>query len=101
LSGPDLRGAYNRKDVLYYPNEVFVTLADNRFEIIGMCRVFTDEKGRHFGELHLDKEVSLDLYFYYRSAANNGGIFVFTGLDLMQNQLEHSPTTKLKDMIVS
>ena len=79
-----------------------IAIIDDKYEIIGTCRVFrNEENGKHFGELLLDKEISSELYFYYRSRANNAGIFIFAGLDFTQNELSHSPTTKLKEMIIS
>lgn len=92
----------DRQHALHYSDEVPVWLNDgDNYEMIGICHVFRDEAGLHFGKLELDKEVSLDFYFYYRSMANNAGIFVFGGLDLMKNALKNIPTTELKDMVVN
>jgi hypothetical protein len=65
----------DRKEVLFYPHEVPVTcVVEGAYRIIGVCKVYRDEQGRHLGELELEEVVSLDLYFYYRAMSNTAGI---------------------------
>lgn len=91
----------DRKEVLFYPHEVPVAcFVDGSYRIVGVCKVYRDEHGRHFGELDLDEDVSLDLYFYYRALFNVAGIFEFAGLDLTENQNANHPTTSLREMII-
>ncbi len=90
----------DRKDALHYSNPVDVTIFDKTYEIIGSCKVFRNDNGNHFGELKLDRQVDPNYYFYYRGRANEGGIFIFAGLDFTPTELEDHPTTKLKEMIV-
>lgn len=90
----------DRQASLHYSAIVNVALILNNYELIGTCRVFANEQGKHFGELILNSEVSGDLYFYYRSRANSDGVFWFDGLDLMENEISQNPTTQLKEMVV-
>jgi len=90
----------DKKDVIHYSKTVPVCIFDGTYKTIGICTVFRDEQGRHFGELHLDQEVSFEYYFYYRNQVNAAGIFWFAGLDLMKDMVEQNPTTQLKEMVV-
>jgi len=91
----------DRKEALFYPSEVPVAcVTDGSYRIIGACKVHRDEHGRHFGELELDEEVKLDLYFYYRAMSNTAGIFEFAGLDLTENQNASHPTKTLREMTI-
>jgi hypothetical protein len=90
----------DRQGSLMYDRIVNVGLVIDKYEFIGTCEVYIDEGGKHFGKLKLDREVSRDLYFYYRSGANEDGLFWFTGLDLMENEIKDKRTTQLKDMVV-
>ena len=90
----------DRQNSLNYAAVTDVILGGGHYERIGTCSAFRDEKGQHFGELALDRQVSGDLYFFYRSKVNNEGVFWFDGLDLMENEVTDKPTTQLKEMIV-
>jgi hypothetical protein len=90
----------DRQATLHYSKEVPIHTFIDRYKNVGTCKVFRGESGRHFGELELEEDVSTELYFYYRNMCNDADIFVFAGLDLMENPIENRPSTQLKDMIV-
>jgi len=92
----------DRQQHLFYDTIVPVFIATpDEYTQIGKCTLFKNETGDHFGTLELDREVSGDLFFYYRSLATQSGVFDFSGLDLNQNELHNRPTTRLRDMIVA
>ena len=90
----------DRINSLSYSEYVPVSIFDGKYREIGACRIYRDVQGNHIGVLDLQEEVSSDLFFYYRSRANEDGVFLFSGLDFMITQQEQNPTTQLKEMII-
>lgn len=90
----------DKQDVIDYRNGIPVSTNDGIYTIVGNCRVFRDQSGRHYGELYLDSDVNTDFYFYYRSMANNAGIFIFCELQFLKVELPNIPTVRLKEMII-
>lgn len=91
----------DRQGTLHYTDTVPVCIYEDSYKTIGTCSIYKDANGCHFGVLELDQPVNEDLFFYYRNMSNNAGIFIFSGLDFMPNQIKESPTTQLRDMIFS
>ena len=77
-----------------------VAIAGDRYEIVGTITVFKDNDGNHLGKLKLNRQVHEKLYFYYTFGINNN-IPWFKGLQLNESERKESPTSQLKDMIVS
>jgi hypothetical protein len=85
---------------LSYYNPVPVSTYDGCYRDIGICRIYRDEQGNHYGMLDINEHISPESFFYYRQRANNDGVFLFSGLDLMPTQMKENPTTQLKQMIM-
>lgn len=83
-----------------YDNKVPVILEHDFINPIGWCEVFRGDDGRHYGYLALDRAVSHDLFFYYRQAVSDDGIFWFSGVQLLSKPLDGKATTRLHEKII-
>lgn len=91
----------DRKPAIFYPSEVPVGVFQNaKYQLIGHCKIERNLDGRHFGTLLVSVEINPNWYFYYRGLANDAGVFVFSGLDFHEQEMDHSKTTRLNEMIL-
>lgn len=90
----------DKQKPLSYQSIVEVYQYIDKYERIGICKISTNDQGSHYGELELDREVGLDMFFYYRGITNEDGIFEFSGLDFMQTEIKNKQTTRLREMII-
>ena len=67
---------------------------------IGSCTLFKEDDGRHYGILRLEKDIDLNVYFYYIGLLNNDGVFHFDGLQFFEEELKNHQTTTLKEMVI-
>lgn len=85
---------------LEYHNKVYVLLDWDFDNPIGICEIFTDDHGKHFGKLTLNKKVDENVYFYYYGSKGINGYFNFKQLVFSTKPLKDKPTTQLFEMIV-
>jgi len=91
----------DHKEVIFSSDIVPVFVEDNNYREIGTCKIFRNKEGHYMGDLELEEDINENCFFYYRSRTNDGGIFIFSGLDLTTTELVNKPTTRLKDMVVN
>lgn len=67
---------------------------------IGSCSLLIEDDGRHYGILRLERDINLNVFFYYMGLLNYDGVFHFDGLQFFEEQLKNHQTTTLKEMVI-